>query len=420
MNTENTDVAYMKAREIASHGDIEARRQLAEDKSAPLEILYFLATDEEPWVRKAVAANPAAPVQADFLLSNDTDAETRTNLASKIGRQLGDLDQDTDSGTYTKVHKVLENLVNDQLHMVRSIIADEVKRLKNVPAGLVSKLARDAETSVSIPVLEHSPLLEDTELLNIIAEGVQDDAITAIARREHVGGDVSQSIAGTGNVEAIGALLENKTAEIVPETMEHITDIASENEALHKPMAARDDLPTPVLRRMATFVATSIVEDLISRYPLTSENQDQLRSAVSARIAAADAEAIVNVRARSDHYRILIAEDEPIMRSMIKEIISSFASADITEVDDGEKALSLVEQGFKYDLIVSDWMMPNMTGISLLRTLRGRGDNTPFAMLTSRNDVDSIVAAQNDGVDAFITKPVTTDDIQRKIQVLLR
>jgi DNA-binding response OmpR family regulator len=41
-------------------------------------------------------------------------------------------------------------------------------------------------------------------------------------------------------------------------------------------------------------------------------------------------------------------------------------------------------------------------------------------MLTSRNDVDSIVAAQNDGVDAFITKPVTTDDIQRKIQVLLR
>ena len=61
-----------------------------------------------------------------------------------------------------------------------------------------------------------------------------------------------------------------------------------------------------------------------------------------------------------------------------------------------------------------------MTGISLLRTLRGRGDNTPFAMLTSRSDVDSIVAAQNDGVDAFITKPVSTEEIKRKIQVLLR
>jgi CheY-like chemotaxis protein len=420
MDIEKTDTDYIKAREIASHGDVEARRQLAEDNSAPLEILYFLATDEEPWVRKAVAANPAAPVQADFLLSNDTDAETRTNLASKIGRQLGDMDPEDESDTYPKISKVLENLVNDQLHMVRSIISDEVKRLKNVPAGLVSKLARDAETSVSIPVLEHSPLLEDTELLNIIAEGIHDEAITAIARRENVGGEVSQSITGTGSVGAIGALLENKTAEIVPETMEQITEIASQNEALHKPMAARDDLPEPVLRRMATFVATSIVEDLISRYPLTRENQDQLRSSVSARIEAADAEAIVNVRERSDHYRILIAEDEPIMRSMIREIINSFVSADITEVDDGEEALSLVEQGYKYHLIVSDWMMPKMTGISLLRTLRGRGDNTPFAMLTSRSDVDSIVAAQNDGVDAFITKPVSTEEIKRKIQVLLR
>ena len=73
--------------------------------------------------------------------------------------------------------------VADQLGTVRAIVAEEVKRLSNVPRGVVTKLARDAEGSVSVPILEHSPLLEDSELLDIIAEGVRDESLCAIDGR---------------------------------------------------------------------------------------------------------------------------------------------------------------------------------------------------------------------------------------------
>jgi len=414
------EAAYAEAKKVATDGDPETRRRLAADGSAPPEILYYLASDESVPVRKAVAANLATPVQADFILSNDAEASIRMDLASKIGLRLGYLDEEVDSALYAKVNKVLGHLITDQLHTVRAIVAEEVKRLDNVPKGVVTKLARDAEASVSVPILEHSPLLEDAELIEIIVEGVRDEAVTAIARRDGIGVDVSQSIANTGSVVAVGALLENDTADIAPATLDDITELASDHEPLHRPLSRRDDLPEPVLRRMAGFVGAAIVEDLISRYPLLPAAQEQLRAAVGDRIKSSDITDAGNAGDRPDGHRILLVDDDSTMRMLIRQIIESFLVADVTSLSDGDKALARIEQGYEFDLIICDWMMPNMSGIEFLRALRGRGDDTPFVMLTARKDVDSIVAAQNDGVDAFIAKPVTGNEIQSKLRVLLR
>jgi len=416
----NNTTTYEEAREIASHGDLDARQKLAANESAPLEILYYLATDESEPVRRAVAANAASPAQADFLLSNDTEESIRLDLASKIGRQLGDRSDEFDVELSKNVKLVLENLVKDQLGAVRAIVSEEIKRLINVPAGVVSKLARDTEASVAAPILEHSPLLEDDELISIITEGVRVEALTAIARRQNVSGGVSHSISQTGNVTAVGVLLENQTAEILSDTMENITELASNNDQLHGPLAGRSDLPEFVLKRMAGFVGTTIVEELIDKYPLTATNQKQLRTAVSARIEASDVSAISEAKNRDQHYRVLLADDDRDMRNFLRQVIESLLDADVTAVDDGDLALQHVNNGEVFDLIISDWMMPNMSGIEFLRAVRGNGNATPFAMLTARRDVDSIVAAQNDGVNAFITKPVSAEEIVKKLKVLLR
>lgn len=374
-------LAYERAKIIASQGDTEARRKLAADRSAPTEILYYLASDESMPVRKAVAANVTAPVQADFLLSNDTEVSIRMDLASKVGMRLGDLDAETDAAIYGQVRKVLENLVIDQLHTVRAIVVEEIKRLEHVPKGVISKLARDVETAVSTPILEHSPLLEDTELIEIITAGVHGDTLSAISET---------------------------------------TELVSENEVLHGPVTGREDLSETVLRRMAGFVGSAIVEDLIDRYPLNQAAQNALRSAISARIETIDVASAGEPGSRPERYKILLAEDDSLMLSMIRHTIETFLSVDITAVENGSLALDQVSSGEKFDLIMCDWMMPEMTGIEFLRALRAQGNETPFVMLTARTDVDSIVAAQNDGVDAFLAKPVTSDEIQNKLRMLLR
>ena len=72
MGALSQDQDYESAKDVAANGDASARRRLAEDETAAPEILYFLASDEDPVVRKAVATNLATPAQADFILSNDT------------------------------------------------------------------------------------------------------------------------------------------------------------------------------------------------------------------------------------------------------------------------------------------------------------------------------------------------------------
>jgi CheY-like chemotaxis protein len=420
MSSEINMLPYDEAKKIAADGDANARLELASNQSAPPEILYYLAIDDDVSVRKAVATNAATPMQADFLLSNDTESSIRMDLAAKIGRQLEHIDENSGTELYAKASKVLENLVSDQLPTVRSIISEEIKQLSNVPRGVIVKLARDAETSVAGPILEHSPLLEDKELIGIISDAVREEHITSIAKRNNIGEEVSQSITDSGSVEAVSTLLENKTAQIAPSTMDDITNLASENEPLHRPLANRDDLTDNALKRMAGFVGAAIVEELIDRYPLTPENQKQLRARVQAGIDASNIPVPVETQQRSGKYRILVAEDDPPMQMLISEVIQSFLDVDVTVVGDGEIAMEALVNKRKFDLIISDWMMPKVSGIELLRSVRSRNDDTPFIMLTARKDVDSIVAAQNDGVDAFIAKPLTLEILKDKVRVLLR
>lgn len=287
--------SYGEAKRIAASNDVRARRRLASHEDLEPELLYYFATDAAAAVRRAVARNDGTPLQADVLLAKDVDAEVRAELAHKIGRLVPSLDADATERLTAMAIEVLEILARDELPRVRAIVAEEIKYAANVPRHIVRRLAEDVSEIVAAPVLEYSPLLSNQDLLEIIASGVSDGALTALSRREDLVEAVVDALVAIGNVPVMKALLSNRSARISEETLDKIAVVAAGAAALHVPMVNRDNLSLGIIRRIATFVGAALVDKLIERNALDAGVARQLRQAVRKRIETSgleDAEAM--------------------------------------------------------------------------------------------------------------------------------
>lgn len=120
--------------------------------------------------------------------------------------------------------------------------------------------------------------------------------------------------------------------------------------------------------------------------------------------------------------RILVVDDAGFVRDTIKRSLRQMLpTCEIKEAVDGRKAVSLLKTG-KYDVILSDWEMPEMSGDELLAWVREQPAlaQTPFIMITSRGDRDNVITAVKGGVNDYITKPFTPDELQRKVAKQLK
>lgn len=120
-------------------------------------------------------------------------------------------------------------------------------------------------------------------------------------------------------------------------------------------------------------------------------------------------------------FNILIVDDFPIMRGIIKRMLTKrFGLENIFEADDGITAWEILNSE-KIHLVICDWNMPNMKGIDLLRKLRGdkRLKDLPFVMVTAEGKEDNVREATLAGVTGFITKPFTAKDLGKKLQLIL-
>ena len=280
--------SYKRARDIAASGSDEERRQLAEHEDLEPEILYYFATDRSSEVRRTVAQNAGTPLQADRILAEDTDADVRAELAMKIGRLVPELNAEENKRLTEMAIEILEVLARDELPRVRAIIAEELRNATNVPAHLIRRLAEDLEDIVSAPVLEYSPLLSETDLLDIIARGMRSRALVAIARRRGLREPVSDALVRQNDGAAVGALLVNSTARISPQTFDSIAEKAELNRHWHQAMVYRDDLPLRTVLRIAAFVNAALMEALLERNKQSKQVVDELRKVVRQRIEKGD------------------------------------------------------------------------------------------------------------------------------------
>jgi two-component system, chemotaxis family, chemotaxis protein CheY len=118
--------------------------------------------------------------------------------------------------------------------------------------------------------------------------------------------------------------------------------------------------------------------------------------------------------------KILIADDFATMRKVIRNLLKQIGYENIVEAEDGVSALRLLKSQ-KIDFVVSDWNMPNMTGLDLLKAVRGDSElNTiPFLMVTAEALQDNVVAAVRAGVSNYIVKPFTAETLNAKIEKIM-
>ena len=118
--------------------------------------------------------------------------------------------------------------------------------------------------------------------------------------------------------------------------------------------------------------------------------------------------------------KVLIVDDFATMRKVVRNLLKQVGYEDIVEAEDGVMALKALKSQ-KVDVIVSDWNMPNMTGLELLKAVRADAElaNTPFLMVTAEALQDNVVAAVKAGVNNYIVKPFTAEVLNEKIKKIM-
>jgi len=118
--------------------------------------------------------------------------------------------------------------------------------------------------------------------------------------------------------------------------------------------------------------------------------------------------------------KILVVDDFATMRRIVKNLLKQIGYTNIIEAEDGADALKILKSK-KIDFIVSDWNMPNMTGLELLKAVRADSElsGLPFLMVTAESLKDNIMAAVKEGVSNYIVKPFTADVLNEKIEKII-
>ncbi|MBB6065998.1 chemotaxis response regulator CheY [Pseudoxanthomonas broegbernensis] len=114
--------------------------------------------------------------------------------------------------------------------------------------------------------------------------------------------------------------------------------------------------------------------------------------------------------------RILIVDDFSTMRRIVKNLLNDLGYSNTAEADDGHTALAALRAA-PFDFVITDWNMPGMTGIELLRTIRAddKLKTLPVLMVTAEAKREQIIEAAQSGVNGYIIKPFTAQTLEEKL-----
>lgn len=116
--------------------------------------------------------------------------------------------------------------------------------------------------------------------------------------------------------------------------------------------------------------------------------------------------------------RILIVDDSSTMRRIIGNVVTQlgFTKEDYDEAEDGVKAWNLLQEN-NYDVILTDWNMPNMNGLQLVQKVRSEGTHlkTPIIMITTEGGKTEVITALKAGVNNYIVKPFNAETLKEKL-----
>lgn len=122
----------------------------------------------------------------------------------------------------------------------------------------------------------------------------------------------------------------------------------------------------------------------------------------------------------SKEMSILVVDDFSTMRRIVKNLLHELGYANVQEADDGNTALPMLKTG-KFDFLITDWNMPGMPGLDLLKTVRADAalGKMPVLMVTAEAKREQIIEAAQAGVSGYVIKPFTGATLKEKIDKIL-
>ncbi len=117
--------------------------------------------------------------------------------------------------------------------------------------------------------------------------------------------------------------------------------------------------------------------------------------------------------------KILIADDDPLMRTLIAVSVSGMEGTDTVEAADGAEALAVFERE-SFDLVITDWDMPGTSGLDVLKTIRAKGSEVPVIMVTATAEKEMVVEALVAGASDYIIKPFESAVLWGKLKKFCR
>jgi two-component system chemotaxis response regulator CheY len=117
--------------------------------------------------------------------------------------------------------------------------------------------------------------------------------------------------------------------------------------------------------------------------------------------------------------KVLVVDDFSTMRRIVKNLLRDLGFTNIQEADDGSTALPML-QGGDFDFVVTDWNMPGMQGIDLLKAIRADASlsHIPVLLITAEAKKEQIVMAAQAGVNGYIVKPFTAATLKTKLDII--
>ena len=165
-------------------------------------------------------------------------------------------------------------LLDDPSPLVRQAMAQVFAHSPDAPAAIVQALATD-QASVALPILQHSPLLIDADLVDIVATG-NSDMQCAIARRIDLPATICAAIAEVGSAAAALELIENATAELPPFSWDRIVERHGHLAAIRESMLVLDDLPAATRAALVGKLTETLAQFVVARNWLSADRADQV------------------------------------------------------------------------------------------------------------------------------------------------
>jgi uncharacterized protein (DUF2336 family) len=190
-------------------------------------------------------------------------------------------------------------LLDDPSPLVRQAMAEVFARSTEAPAAIVQALSLD-QPSVALPVLEHSPLLIDADLVDIVATG-NSEMQCAIARRVGLPSSVCAAIAEVGSAAAALELIENAYAELAPFSWDRIVERHGHLAAIRESMLLLDDLPAATRAALVTKLSETLAQFVVARNWLSADRAGRIAAEARDRSTMT-----IAARSRGDDLRGLV------------------------------------------------------------------------------------------------------------------